>query len=110
VLELDDARHNGIDDARELRDRAIYAPEVLAYTASHEYALEYEDRLHEIRKPVLILTGEHDRTTTPRAAREMHAGISHSELVIFPDAGHMTYIEQPERYFAAVGDFFRNHQ
>jgi pimeloyl-ACP methyl ester carboxylesterase len=62
-----------------------------------------------IRKPVLILVGEHDRTTTPRAAREMHDGIPDSELVIIPQAGHMTYIEQPDIYFAAVRDFFARH-
>ena len=90
-------------------DRTVYSPEVLAYTASHEYELEYEDRLGDIRKPVLILVGEHDRTTTPRAARQMHDAVTGSELVIFPDAGHMSYVEQPDAYFAAVRDFFARH-
>jgi proline iminopeptidase len=90
-------------------DRTVHAPEVLAYTASHEYSMEYEEALGGIRKPVLILVGEHDRTTTPRAAREMHDGIPDSELVIIPQAGHMTYIEQPDIYFAAVRDFFARH-
>ncbi len=85
---------------------AIYSPEVLAYFAANEYAIEYEDQLGKISKPTLILAGEYDRTCTPRAAREMHAGIPGSEHVILPNAGHMTYIEQPDRYFAAVRDFF----
>lgn len=88
---------------------AVYSPEVLAYFASNEYPIEYEDQLETIRKPTLILAGEHDRTCTPRAARELHAGIPESELVIFPNAGHMTYIEQPGMYFAAVRDFFARH-
>jgi proline iminopeptidase len=87
-------------------DRAIYAPEVLAYAASHEYALEYEDKLDDITRPTLVITGEHDRTCTPRAAREMHRGIAGSELVIVPDAGHMSFIEQPGIYFNAVRNFF----
>lgn len=89
--------------------RAIYAPEVIAHTAAEEYPLEYEEALHTISRPVLLITGEHDRTTTVRASREMHAGISGSDLVIVPNAGHMTYVEQPELYFAAVRDFFARH-
>lgn len=87
----------------------IYSPEVLAYFAANEYAIEFEDRLRDIHKPTLIITGEHDRTCTPRAAREMHAGIAGSELVILPDAGHMTQVEQPQMLFAAIRDFFERH-
>ena len=90
----------------EAEGRAIYAPEVLAYFATNAYAIEYEDQLGGIRTPTLIITGEKDRTCTPRAARELHAGIPGSDLVILPDAGHMTYIEQPGMYVAAVRDFF----
>ena len=89
--------------------REIYAPEVLAYFAAHEYAIEYDDQLAAIHRPTLILGGELDRTCTPRAARELHAGIAGSELVIIPDAGHMTYVEQPSLYFEAVRGFFARH-
>jgi proline iminopeptidase len=89
---------------------AVYAPEVLAYFSASSYPIEFEDRLGEINKPVLILTGQLDRTCTPRAAQEMHQGIRGSELVIFPDAGHMTFIEQPELYFGAVRDFLHAHE
>jgi proline iminopeptidase len=90
-------------------DPTIYAPEVLAYFSAAEYPIEYEDRLGEITKPTLVITGEHDRTCTPRASRDLHAGIPGSELVILPGAGHMTYVEQPGMYLAAVRDFFARH-
>lgn len=93
----------------ELEEGAIYSPEVLAYAATHEYEIEYEDRLAGITKPTLVLVGESDRTTTPRAARDLHAGIPNSELVVIPDAGHMTYVEQPDLYFNAVREFFKRH-
>ena len=93
----------------EEQGRAIYSPEVLAYFAANDYPIEYEDQLHSITKPTLIMTGQSDRTCTPRAARDLHAGIPGSELVILPDAGHMTYIEQPGMYFTAVRDFFARH-
>jgi proline iminopeptidase len=89
--------------------REIFAPEVLAYFSANEYAMEYEDRLGSVRKPALVMSGETDRTCTPRAARDIAAGIPGSELVIFPGAGHMTYVEQPGMYFAAVRDFFARH-
>jgi proline iminopeptidase len=90
----------------EARHRAIYSPGVLAYFAANEYAIEYEGHLGTITKPTLIVTGEYDRTCTPRASRDVHAGIPTSELLIVPDAGHMTYIEQPDIYFPTVRAFF----
>ena len=92
-----------------MADRAVYAPEVLAYVAAHEYEIEYEDQLAKVQRPTLILSGEFDRTCTPRAARDLRAGISGSELVILPNAGHMSYIENPEGYFGAVRGFFQRH-
>jgi proline iminopeptidase len=86
--------------------RAIYAPEVLAYFSANEYAIEYEDQLGVIIKPTLVMTGAYDRTCTPRASRALHAGIPGSELVIVPDAGHMTFIEQPDIYFSTIRAFF----
>jgi proline iminopeptidase len=92
-----------------LEDHCIYTPEVIAYFAVQHYAIELEDQLGRISKPTLLITGESDRSCTPRASRDMHGGITGSELVILPDAGHAAYIEQPERYFAAVRDFFSRH-
>lgn len=93
----------------EASANAIYAPEVLAHFAANEYAIEYEDQLGRVTRPTLIITGAHDRTCTPRAARDMQAGIADSELVVLPDAGHMSFVEQPGMYFTAVRDFFRRH-
>lgn len=86
--------------------QAVYAPEVLAYFAANQYAIEYEDRLGEVSRPALVITGEYDLTCTPRAARDMARGIPNSELVIVPDAGHMSFVEQPAYYFDAVRSFF----
>jgi proline iminopeptidase len=93
----------------EASSGTVYAPEVLAYFAANEYPIEYEERLGQIRRPTLVMTGAQDRTCTPRAAQDLHAGIVGSELVVLPNAGHMTFVEQPGMYFAAVRDFFRRH-
>lgn len=92
--------------ALETANRAVYAPEVLAYVAVNGYEMEYEEQLAEIDKPTLVLAGEYDRLCTPRAAQDLHDGIADSELVVIPDAAHMTYIEQPGIYSSAVRRFF----
>jgi len=93
-----------------VEDRCIYSPAVLAYFAANQYSIELDDRLVSVTKPTLVIAGEFDRTCTVRAAREIHEGILGSELVILPEAGHMTYIEQPALYFAAIRDFFARNK
>jgi proline iminopeptidase len=90
-------------------NQTIYAPEVLAYFSEHEYPIEFEDQLAAITKPTLVMTGEYDRTCTPRAARELAAGVPGAELLIVPNAGHMTHVEQPDIVLPAICDFFRRH-
>ncbi|GCF10370.1 alpha/beta fold hydrolase [Dictyobacter arantiisoli] len=86
-------------------DQTIYALDVLKYFDTVESIIEYEDQLHHVNKPTLIMTGEYDRISTPRAARELYTGIAGSELVIIPNAGHMAYVEQPIQYREALLHF-----
>jgi proline iminopeptidase len=87
-------------------EETIGSPEVLRYFANIEYgAFDYRPKLAGVRKPTLIVVGEHDRTTTPRGARVLHEGIPNSELVVIPDAGHMSFVEKSEPYLAAVRRF-----
>ncbi len=63
--------------------------------------------LRAIRVPTLIVVGEDDKATPVDSARRMHEGIAGSELVIIPGAGHVSNIEQPERFTAALDGFLR---
>ena len=84
----------------------IAAPEVLRHFANAGYGnFDYRPNLGRVDKPTLVIVGEHDRTTTARASRVLHEGIAGSELVILPDAGHMSFVEQPDPYLEAVGRF-----
>ena len=86
----------------------LYAPEVLRQAANTGYGdFDYPPHLERVTKPTLVIVGEHDRTTTPRAARVLHDGIRGSELVVIPAAGHMSYVEAPEPYIEAVRGFLR---
>ena len=86
----------------------VYAPEVLRHAANMGYGdFDYPSHLERVRKPTLVMVGEHDRTTTPRAARVLHDGIAGSELVVIPAAGHMSYVESPDVYVDALRGFLR---
>ena len=87
-------------------EQTVGSPEVLRYFANIGYgAFDYRPKLSSVRKPTLILVGEYDRTTTPRAARVLHEGIPNSELVVISDVGHMSFVERPEEYLSAVRRF-----
>lgn len=84
----------------------VGSPEVLRHFANAGYGdFDYRPKLDRVTKPTLIVVGEHDRTTTPRAARILHGGIVASELVIIPDAGHISFVEQTDIYLDAVRRF-----
>jgi proline iminopeptidase len=84
----------------------VASPEVLRYFANIGYgAFDYRPKLKDVDKPTLVIVGEHDRTTTPRAARVLHEGIKGSELHVVRDAGHMSFVEQPDDYLTVVRDF-----
>jgi proline iminopeptidase len=66
--------------------------------------VEYVSRLSEIKVPTLIVVGEHDESD-PRMSKEMHEKIAGSQLVILPNSGHMTFVDQPEQFLKVVRDF-----
>jgi pimeloyl-ACP methyl ester carboxylesterase len=61
--------------------------------------------LPSIKVPTLIIVGEGDQITPPEAAREMHAGIAGSKLVVVPRAGHLALLEQHELVHAALKEW-----
>ena len=85
---------------------AVYSPEVLHRFANEEYGgIEVEDRLGAVTQPVLVLAGRKDRTCSVGAAEAIAAGIPGAELVVFEQSGHMTFVEENERYLSVVRDF-----
>lgn len=87
-------------------DRMVGSPEVLRHFANVGYGnFDFGPELDRVSKPTLVIVGEHDRTTTPRAARVLHEGIAGSELAVVPEAGHMSFVEQPGAYLGPVKQF-----
>jgi pimeloyl-ACP methyl ester carboxylesterase len=58
--------------------------------------------LPSIEIPTLVLAGEGDAITPPAIAREMAEMIEWASLVIVPDSGHLSTLEQPERVTEAL--------
>lgn len=58
--------------------------------------------LAAIRCPTLVLVGDKDVLAPVEHAEEMAAGIADSRLVIVPDCGHLSTLEQPEAVNAAL--------
>ena len=71
-------------------------------------SVEYTDRLPGIKVPTLVLVGDHDECN-PSLAQVMHEKIAGSKLVIFPKAGHMTFVDQPELFVKAVDEFLHEN-
>jgi pimeloyl-ACP methyl ester carboxylesterase len=58
--------------------------------------------------PILILAGENDMLISPQQSRNMHALAKNSKLIIIPNAGHLSSLEQPHTWIWAVVDMFYN--
>ena len=69
---------------------------------------DLRDILATIHVPSLILAGELDEATPPSQARELHAAITGSELVVLPEAAHLSNVEQPEEFSKHVLTFLEH--
>jgi len=65
--------------------------------------------LPRITVPTLLIWGEHDARSPLVVAHQFDAAIPHAELVVIPGAGHVSNLERPEQFNAAVRAFCRAH-
>jgi proline iminopeptidase len=88
-------------------DRVVYRPDVLRHFATGgEYGLvDHREALCTFTRPVLVLSGAHDRTTPAESAQELVDGIPAAEHVVIDGAAHMIPYEQPEAFQAALRSF-----
>lgn len=61
--------------------------------------------LTEISVPVLVMVGEEDEVTPPTESEQMHARLEDARLVRIPESGHLSAIENPAAFSAALGEF-----
>jgi pimeloyl-ACP methyl ester carboxylesterase len=66
---------------------------------------DLRDVLPGIAVPTLLVWGELDARSPLSVAREFARAIPHAELVVIPGAGHMSNLERPEEFNAAIRAF-----
>ncbi|MFX0080931.1 MAG: alpha/beta fold hydrolase [Candidatus Hodarchaeota archaeon] len=64
------------------------------------------ENLKSLNIPVLLLVGKKDITTPVWASEMIHEWLPQSELVILPDAGHLTILDHPSEFNEFVLSFF----
>ena len=67
-------------------------------------SVEYTERLAGIKVPTLMVVGEHDECE-PSLSEAMHEKIAGSKMVVLPNAGHMTFVDQTGMFIKAVDEF-----
>lgn len=67
--------------------------------------IDVTSRLAEIKCPIQVIVGEQDAGTPVAMAQEIHHAAPNSELVIIPNASHLSNIEQPEAFDKAMMGF-----
>lgn len=68
------------------------------------------DMLARYGGPALVVVGEHDVVTPPEKARQMQELIAGAQLVQVPRAGHLSNLENPEAFNAALDGFLAGIQ
>ena len=63
------------------------------------------DRLAELRCPILAVAGELDLPDVVATARHLEADAPNARALVWPDVAHMIGMEQPERLTAAIVEF-----
>jgi len=71
--------------------------------------IDLTHRLKQIDCPVQVIVGEQDVGTPVAMAREIHEAAPGSELVIIPNASHLSNLEQPDAFNRALLGFLDRH-
>ncbi|NBE55565.1 alpha/beta fold hydrolase [Streptomyces boluensis] len=84
-------------------------PATMAAQLSLMAEADETDLLPRIAVPTLLLWGDADVRSPLTVARAFHEAIPHADLVLLPGAGHLSNLEAPEDFSAAVRAFCRAH-
>lgn len=85
----------------------LVANDIASYTASQRALgrVDLRAQVERISCPTLIIVGEDDPATPPDMARDLNRRIKGSQLLVLPQALHMSPVEMPDQFNRAVLDF-----
>lgn len=86
---------------------AAIDPAAYRIGAEAVWLADQRERARAIRIPTLILCGDDDRPTPPELSRDLQSLIAGSRLQMIARAGHLTNLEQPAPFNAAIDQFLR---
>jgi pimeloyl-ACP methyl ester carboxylesterase len=68
------------------------------------FAIDLE-RLHGFSRPVLLTSGGQSPPFLPPIVQKLAGALPRSEQTVFPEAGHIPHVNQPESYVSTVAAF-----
>ncbi|HEX2549393.1 MAG TPA: alpha/beta hydrolase [Gammaproteobacteria bacterium] len=68
--------------------------------------VDTSDVLAHSTSPILIITGDQDAAINPEQSRRMHSLAKNSQFIIIKNAGHLSNLEQPDKWNEAVVNMF----
>jgi pimeloyl-ACP methyl ester carboxylesterase len=98
------AKPHIVEVVRMMGRRSSDAGLIAALRALHDRP-DSTPTLRTVRAPTLVVVGAQDALTPPAVARVIHEGIAGSALVEIPDAGHLSPLENPGAFNAALREF-----
>jgi len=96
---------------REQWKRRLIANHRIGITRAVKGVIERKgiyDEIGNITVPTLIMVGDHDVATVPAKSERIHERIANSKLVLIPNAGHSSTIEEPEFINQQIDAFLKN--
>src|SRR5262249_8140724 len=65
---------------------------------------DFRSKVATVKRPILFMVGEKDGTA-PAAMRQMHEELKGSRYEQLPGAGHISNLDQPDRFTGALREF-----
>lgn len=96
------------DVVEQLADISVANPQTPAGRAGQLQAILSHDvagRLAEIHHPALVLHGDADRLIPPENGRLLAQSLPNAELILYPGAGHLFFVERAEEVNRDIGRF-----
>jgi pimeloyl-ACP methyl ester carboxylesterase len=66
---------------------------------------EFSIKLSQINHRVLVITGRYDAIAIPEEMEPIRRLLKDTKVIVFPDCGHESYLDQPERLNEAILEF-----
>jgi pimeloyl-ACP methyl ester carboxylesterase len=98
-----------LKERRNLRDTPLSISSLRAQlTAIHAWGLAEPSDLTGLEQPVLVVNGENDKMIPSRNSADLAQRLPHSQLILYPDAGHGGIFQYHEAFVQEALKFFES--